>query len=133
MTDHERLRALAAEEPDLVRHDQWCYERSLGCVGVLKNWLTRALARALADDAPTLTLAHLEQTAEAPQTLLQMARELRDGEQLLIPPVAAEERIRECLSEATTPAEPGTRVLRASTRRAGERLPQRAPVEEARQ
>lgn len=121
------------EEPDLVRHDQWCYERSLGCVGVLKNWLTRALARAFADDAPTLTLAHLEQTAESPQTLLQMARELRDGEQLLTPPAAAEERIRECLVGATVLAEPAARVVPVTTHRAGERLPQRDPVEETRQ
>ncbi len=31
------------EEPDLVSHWDYCYERSLGCVGILKNWLRNAL------------------------------------------------------------------------------------------
>jgi hypothetical protein len=32
-----------AECPNFVAHWEYCYERSLGCVGVLKNGLTRAL------------------------------------------------------------------------------------------
>lgn len=30
------------EEPDLLSHWEFCYERSLGCVGILKDWLCRA-------------------------------------------------------------------------------------------
>ena len=30
------------EEPDLLQHWKYCYERTIGCVGVLKDWLTRA-------------------------------------------------------------------------------------------
>src|SRR5271165_3888168 len=36
-------------ESDLLKHSDYCYERSIGCVGVLKDWLMRALALALAD------------------------------------------------------------------------------------
>ena len=31
--------------PDLLTSSQYLYERSIGCVGVLKEWLTRALAQ----------------------------------------------------------------------------------------
>jgi hypothetical protein len=44
-----------ADEPDLVSRAEYLYERCVGCVGVLKTWLTQALAAALAEDAPTLT------------------------------------------------------------------------------
>src|SRR5262249_1007216 len=30
------------EEPDLLRHWEYCYVRSIGCVGILKDWLVRA-------------------------------------------------------------------------------------------
>ena len=36
---------------DLVKDFDFCYERSIGCVGVLKDWLTRALAMALSQEA----------------------------------------------------------------------------------
>lgn len=37
------------EEPDLIGQWDYLYERSLGCVGVLKPWLSKALAAALRD------------------------------------------------------------------------------------
>ncbi len=39
-----------AEKPDLVGRWEFCFERSLGCVGILKQWLLRALQTALATD-----------------------------------------------------------------------------------
>jgi archaellum biogenesis ATPase FlaH len=44
-----------SEEPDLVGDWDYFYERSVGCVGVLKDWITRALAKALKDGGKTLT------------------------------------------------------------------------------
>src|SRR3989304_9628642 len=38
-----------AVEPDLVGRHEYLYEGSVGCVGVLKNWLNRALAAVLAE------------------------------------------------------------------------------------
>jgi hypothetical protein len=35
------------EKPDLVSKWDYFYERSIGCVGVLKDWLTRSLALVL--------------------------------------------------------------------------------------
>jgi hypothetical protein len=71
------------EEPDLVSHYPYLYERSAGCVGILKNWLNRALTVALYGEHKTLTLAHLEQTAEPIRKLLRLAREIKEGETAL--------------------------------------------------
>ena len=69
-----------AKEPDLVGHSEFIYERSVGCIGILKNWLGRALAAALEKSAETLTLQHLERSAEPLRKLLRMAREIQEGE-----------------------------------------------------
>lgn len=55
------------------------YSGSLGCVGVLKDWLTRALRMALIQQAPELTLAHCQNTRWSPKLLARMAKELRAG------------------------------------------------------
>jgi hypothetical protein len=52
-----------AEPPDLVTSWEYLYERSVGCVGVLKDWLVRGLATAIRQTAPTLTLKHLQKHA----------------------------------------------------------------------
>jgi hypothetical protein len=35
----------------LLQHWPYFYERSIGCIGVLKDWLIRAVAASLADEA----------------------------------------------------------------------------------
>lgn len=49
-----------AEMPKLVECAEYLYKGTFGCVGLLKDWLSRALAKALAEEATTLTEAHLE-------------------------------------------------------------------------
>jgi hypothetical protein len=66
--------------PDLVSRWDYFYERSIGCVGVLKDWLTRSLALALENDNPTLTLKHLEHRALSVSQCSTMLREAVDGE-----------------------------------------------------
>ena len=51
------------EEPDFVSHWEYLYERSLGCVGILKNWSRNAFADALEDGAKTVNIKHLERRA----------------------------------------------------------------------
>lgn len=43
----------------LLAHWLTCYERTIGCVGVLRNWLVRALAIALHRESQELTWTHL--------------------------------------------------------------------------
>lgn len=69
-----------AKRPDLVSRWDYFYERSIGCVGVLKDWLTRSLALALESDGQTLTLKHLEHRALSVSQCATMLREAVDGE-----------------------------------------------------
>lgn len=48
------------EIPDLRPKWDYFYERSIGCVGILKDWLTRSLAMALEENSSTLLPRHLE-------------------------------------------------------------------------
>lgn len=73
-----------AKEPDLVGYSEFIYERSVGCIGILKSWLGRALAAALEKSADTLTIQHLERSAEPLRKLLRMAREIQEGENTLV-------------------------------------------------
>lgn len=58
-------RQLPVEEEPLLAEKYWefLYARSIGCIGLLKLHLNRALNRALKEDACTVTLDHLRQTA----------------------------------------------------------------------
>jgi hypothetical protein len=72
-----------AEEPQLWRDWEFFYARSIGCVGVLKDWLTRGLAAALAEGATTLTRKHLEQHSWSIDQCEKMAQEALEGESAL--------------------------------------------------
>jgi AAA domain len=48
-------------QPDLLKHFDYIYERSVGCVGTLALWLLKAYHHAAMQGAPTLTLQHLKQ------------------------------------------------------------------------
>ena len=113
------------QEPDLVGHTEYFYEQSVGCVGVLKNWLTRALALALQDKAETVTQQHLEHCAEPARKLLRMAREIKEGEESLQEREAQRIELRQLLS---MPAQPTQKRPTQPKRRTVERKPSRDPV-----
>lgn len=69
--------------PDLVPHWEYCYERTLGCIGILKNWLTRALKDALDEGANTVNLKHLEKRAWSVAQCQRMFQEIQEGERQL--------------------------------------------------
>jgi hypothetical protein len=71
------------ETPNLVPHWEYCYERTLGCIGILKNWLTRALKDALDEGAKTITLKHLERRAWSVAQCQRMFKEIQEGERQL--------------------------------------------------
>lgn len=66
----------------LLERSDWVYTRSAGCVGILKEWLDRALAAALEDEVE-ISFAHIERTALAGQALRAVADEIRLGEAAL--------------------------------------------------
>ncbi len=71
------------EEPDLLTHWEYCYAGSLGCIGILKDWLTRSLKDTLDDGSETLTLKHLQRRAWSVAQLQTMLKEIQEGEQQL--------------------------------------------------
>lgn len=109
-------------EPDLVAQAEYFYERSVGCVGVLKDWLARALAATLEDGQETLTQATLERHSLPTRKLLRMAREIREGEEILIADGHAQTELRSLLG---MPIESTERQTPGSSRNVGKRNPVR--------
>jgi len=68
------------QQPDLVDSWEYLYERSIGCVGILKDWLTRALATATRTSAPALTLKQLEKHALSISQCNRLLEEASHGE-----------------------------------------------------
>lgn len=125
------------ETPDLVAHWDYFYERSIGCVGVLKDWLYHSLCLALESNSPTLPFKFVEQRALSISQCTTMMRETIAGEKEL------EEREEERLilrrrlglldedlkgyKEASPPNDPA-RVASVKTIRRRQRVGTRSPV-----
>jgi hypothetical protein len=76
--------ALPFTEPsDLLSQLDYLYTGSLGCVGILKNWLDRAVTLALQQDRNKLTTGALTESALAKSSIVRIAKELEEGEQRL--------------------------------------------------
>ena len=71
------------EEPDLISQWDYFYERSLGCVGILKDWLTRTLRDVLEDEETTITQKHLKRRAWSAAQCGRMLQEIEEGERQL--------------------------------------------------
>jgi hypothetical protein len=71
---------------------------------VLKSWLNRSLAYALAHDAVTLTRRHLERQVAPTRTLLNLAREIWEGEAALRKDPRVRDELRGLLGLAASPA-----------------------------
>lgn len=82
-----------SEPPDLVHQWKYCYARTIGSIGILKDWLTKALDEALETGAKTITPAILEHHALDPARCDQMITDIEEGEQLLTHDPAADERL----------------------------------------
>jgi hypothetical protein len=123
-----------SEEPDLVEWWDYLYERSLGCVGVLKLWLSKALSASLNDGGRKLTLQHLNKTAPSVSRCEKMLSDLRDGESLLaeLPETRHQLRLRLGLDTAaygaTAEAEREKAITPRPKRLPGQRRPRRDPV-----
>jgi energy-coupling factor transporter ATP-binding protein EcfA2 len=118
------------EEPDLLKHADYLYERSAGCVGVLKNWLYQALGSALEQDQATLKLKDLEICAKSSQKMLRVAREIKEGEALLEERKDQLTELRSILGLSLEPFLSSTTTSPATPRskRVGQRNPTRDEV-----
>jgi energy-coupling factor transporter ATP-binding protein EcfA2 len=128
------------EEPDLLQYWKYCYERTIGCVGVLKDWLTQALAEALEQGEKTLSRPLLEQHALSVDRCGQMVSEAVAGETALTEDDQAAYRLRVRLGLEQGPAERHGQALQENEgqersvpsprrhARVGQRKPVRDPV-----
>ncbi len=64
----------------LLEHWEYCYERSLGCVGILHQMLVRAVHSALWAGEKTLRVKYLRQHALSKADCHVMLREIQEGE-----------------------------------------------------
>lgn len=119
------------ETPNLVPHWEYCYERTLGCIGILKNWLTRALKDALDEDATSVTLKHLERRAWSVAQCQRMLKEIQEGERQLTETEADIQNLRSALGmEKNNPTSNDDISKSSSTkgRKVGQRKPKRDSI-----
>jgi energy-coupling factor transporter ATP-binding protein EcfA2 len=69
-----------AEPPELTKEWEYLYERSIGCVGVLKDWMVRALTGVFKRNATVLTFRDLQMHALSVSQCDQMLAEALEGE-----------------------------------------------------
>jgi energy-coupling factor transporter ATP-binding protein EcfA2 len=114
-----------AEQPDLLPLWELLYERSVGCIGILKEWLDRALIAALKEGCATIARRHLEATALSLSQCEKIAIEAHEGEAQLLSTDQAQSRLRGLLG---LPANPSLQSDTMSPRRRKhERVGQRQP------
>src|SRR5437588_1166189 len=102
----QRQLPLAVEPLLAEQHWEMLYARSIGCIGLLKLHLIRALALALTENGETITEMHLRATAPPEDRVKEMLSAALVGEEDLTEPDGADERLLELLGlreKATIP------------------------------
>jgi len=121
------------EPPRLVEAWEYIYDKSFGCVGVVKDWLVDAAWDALENEARTLEQADLARNEPSPDRLLNVFREIQAGErhaaemaahQVQLAELLAEERAKEQHRHSAQKSQTGKR----SKGRVGHPKPVRHPV-----
>ncbi|MDR0534669.1 MAG: TniB family NTP-binding protein [Verrucomicrobiales bacterium] len=88
--------------PDLIPHLPFLFERTLGCVGILKETLVRALNLAIKGNSATVTIEHLQKTALSPAKCEIILQEILEGERLFYDDEEIVNRIHSLLSRPPT-------------------------------
>jgi len=121
-----------AEESNLVDRCDYLYDRCLGCIGILKDWLVRALAQALEGGEKRLTEKRLEACTDV-RKLVAVAKEAVAGEQRVYAVDGLYAELQGLLKSASRLPTPVTQPdQRVSTRKPkgkpGQRAAKRDPV-----
>jgi energy-coupling factor transporter ATP-binding protein EcfA2 len=90
---------------DLVECWDLMYERSIGCVGILKEWLGRTLAMAVAKGGTSLTRKNVEESALSASQCEKILAEAKDGEARMGEGPGSRLRLRNRLGLAVSPTE----------------------------
>lgn len=83
-------------EPDLVSHWEYFYERSIGCIGILKDWITVTLKICLRNDPnlKTIKMADFEKYSFSIDQCITLAKEAFIGEQKVKPKDELQSKLR---------------------------------------
>lgn len=125
--------------PDLVGEWDYFYERSVGCVGVLKEWILKAFKTALEDGGRALTHRHLKDSALSVSQCENMVRDASEGEEALEETMEARTDLRRLMgleakftkagaTEERSSVRADEPIVRRRRRRPGERNPKRDPI-----
>ena len=108
------------QEPSLDKHYEYLMDYSIGCIGILNTWLSRALRDAVLDDAKTITLKNLQRNQYSASRRQQLKEEVEVGER----------RLDDLgYSDCHHNDPPSSKVHSSQTKgRVGERKPKRDPV-----
>lgn len=123
------------ETPDLVTHWEFCYERSIGCIGILKDLLLQTLSAVMerdGDKALTLKPKDLEQRAWSLEECLVMLREAKEGEQQLTDKSGLHDELRTSLGLNSATSKQSTKSSETTSGKkagsVGKPSPRRRPV-----
>jgi energy-coupling factor transporter ATP-binding protein EcfA2 len=117
-----------SSETDPMAMWEFLYERSIGCVGILKEWLVRACVRSIRHGVSAVTREHLDATALSISQCEKILAESREGETRLDDSEDARLRFRTLLG--IEPRIVPAQVLTPTRRnvKVGQRSPQRDPI-----
>ncbi|MBD2772627.1 ATP-binding protein [Iningainema tapete] len=83
--------------PDFEKDWEYFYERSIGCVGIVKDWLTQAYRKALSENSTSLKSEYLNYYAPSVSKCMQMLTEAIEGEKSLVEDEVMLEKLRQKL------------------------------------
>ncbi|HEU5382242.1 MAG TPA: ATP-binding protein [Ktedonobacteraceae bacterium] len=129
------------EQPDLIHQWKYCYARSVGCVGILKDWLTKALDEALENGEKTLSSDLLARHALSADRCDQMISDVVEGEKRMAADPNADEHLLFRLglsghqrlkkaSQGDNATETRQSTPKLHDARVGQRNPERDPVKQ---
>src|SRR6266566_3539715 len=94
---------LSVDVPGLLSHWRWFGEWSLGCIGVLGNWLVETVDALCRLGETTLTIEALERHALQPDQRARMEMEARTGEHKVeLAKAQSEQELKRLLGNSTT-------------------------------
>ncbi len=126
-------RQLPVEEEPLLTQKHWefLYARSIGCIGLLKLDLHRALNRALKEGARTVTLDHLRQTAMSDGRVKLALRNALESEAEFVEAEDADEQLLALLGRSSSHASAQPKTTPGSRDQTQKKSPKRRPGKRA--
>lgn len=116
---------LQVDIPEMLQHWQWFGEWSIGCVGILSDWVVETVSSVCKAGGATLTIAELTKHALKPDQRLRLETEARTGEFKIEQAKArSEQELQQLLGKAqalpkdfpSSPPKPSEPLTRASQR-----------------